>query len=152
MDLRTKLALIAASFALCTAAGAQQPTEFQYLVKFVCGQPTAPVVAPGTYFTAINVHNTSREGVVIRKRFSVALPGEKAGPLSDWFEAKLDSANSFEIDCPDILKHLKQEKFAKGFAIIESKAELEVVAVYTAAGATKQVETMEVQRVQWRRP
>ena len=30
---------------------------FQYAVKFVRGKSAGPVVAPGTYFTAINLHN-----------------------------------------------------------------------------------------------
>lgn len=38
------------------------------------------MVAPGVYFTAINVHNPSDRVVSFRKKFTVALPMEKAGP------------------------------------------------------------------------
>jgi hypothetical protein len=39
------------------------------------------------------------------------------------------------------------QPFLKGFAIIESRIELDIVAVYTAAGATRQIETLDIERV-----
>jgi len=57
-----------------------------------------------------------------------------------------------EIDCPEILRGTSatataQPRFAKGFVVLESPSELDVVVVYTAAGSTRRVETMEVERV-----
>lgn len=132
------------------------PVVFRYAVKFVCGKsPTAgqpQVVATGNYFTAINVHNPTSDVVGLRKRFSVALPSEKSGPLSQFFNAELGPGRAFEVDCVDIWKHLHmQETFVKGFAVIESKVELDIVAVYTAAGANGLVQTMDVEEVQPRR-
>src|SRR5579864_1005277 len=75
--------------------------SFEYAVKFVCGKPEAPVVAPGEYFTAINVHNPSYRPVGFRKKVAVALPGEKPGPISEFFEAHLNPDQALEIDCPD---------------------------------------------------
>jgi hypothetical protein len=118
---------------------------FEYAVKFVCGAPEVPVVAPGQYFTAINVHNPSPRPAYFRKKIAVALPGEKAGRVSRFFEAQLKSDEALEIDCQDILQHAEQKGFLKGFVVIESPLELDVVAVYTAGHP--QVETMEIERV-----
>lgn len=138
------------------SAGSPKQLPYQYAVKFICGRQPMPgqpqVLARGLYFTAINVHNPSEDSVGILKRFAVALPGEKAGPLSPVFQASLKADEAFEIDCADIIKHLHAHgPFVKGFAIIESKTELDVVAVYTAAGSTGAVETMHIERVPVRR-
>ena len=121
----------------------------EYAVKFVCGEAAPGVVAKGTYFTAINVHNPSGERVTLFKKFAIALPGEKAGPVSASFAAKLGTDEAFEIDCPDILKHLKAPPaFVKGFVLIKSPRELDVVGVYTAAGSSSsQVQTLALERV-----
>src|SRR5438128_8287280 len=125
---------------------------FEYAVKFVCGKSDERVVAPGQYFTAINVHNPNARGVGFKKKFAVALPGERPGKVSRFFDAKLGPDEAFEIDCPDILRRAEANvSFLKGFAVIESPLELDVVAVYTAAGSTGRVETMEIERVPRRR-
>jgi hypothetical protein len=126
----------------------EEPKSFEYAVKFVCGKSDGGVVAPGTYFTAINVHNPNDRGIAFRKKFAVAFPGEKPGPISRFYDAKLGPDQAFEIDCPDILRKAQaKEPFLKGFAVIQTGLELDIVAVYTAAGATGRVETMELERV-----
>ena len=133
-------------------AQSQDSARFQYAVKFVCGKSDAGIVAPGQYFTAINVHNPNERGIRFRKKFAVALPEEQPGPVSKFFNAKLGPDEAFEIDCPDIFRRTNgKEGFLKGFAVIESALELDVVAVYTAAGGTGRVETMELERVKPRR-
>ena len=130
----------------------EQLPSFQYAAKFVCGKPDSDVVAPGIYFTAVNVHNPATKAVVFRKKFAIALPNEKAGPVSKFYDAKLGPDEAFEIDCKDIFRKTQgQASFLKGFAVLESDSELDVVTVYTAAGATGQVETMELERVAPRR-
>ncbi len=132
----------------------QQVLAFQYAVKFVCGKSDGEVVAPGTYFTAINVHNPTYQAIGFRKKIAVALPSEHPGPVSEPVYAKLGPDQAFEIDCPDIRKILgpkAEGPFLKGFVVIESDIELDVVAVYTAAGADGQVETLEIERVSPRR-
>ncbi len=125
---------------------------FQYAVKFVCGKSEGRVVAPGAYFTAINVHNPNERGIGFKKKFAVALPGEHPGPISKFFDAKLGPDQAFEIDCPDILRRTGTKGgFLKGFVVIESALELDVVAVYTAAGASGRVDAMELERVKPRR-
>jgi CARDB len=127
---------------------------FQYAAKFVCGKSDGEALAPGVYFTAINVHNPTARDVTFRKKF--ALPGrepEKSGntpkkPVS----ADLRPDAALEIDCPDIREHTGvDEVFLKGFVVLESDVELDVVAVYTAAGGDGQVETLHTERVPPRR-
>lgn len=126
-----------------------EPTAHQYAAKFVCGRNLeAKVVAPGEYFTAINVHNPGRKAASIRKRFAIALPNEKPGPVSGVVEERLEPGQAFEIDCPDIATHVPVGAFAKGFVTIESPQDLEVVGVYTAASpSTREVVSEEIERV-----
>ena len=125
---------------------------FQYAVKFVCGKSAGTVVAPGTYFTAINVHNPTYTEIRFRAKIAVALPGLKPGPVSKFFDARLGPDEALEIDCPDILRHAEtRAEFLKGFVVIQSNVELDVIAVYTAAGRDGQVETLHTERVPPRR-
>jgi CARDB len=127
----------------------QAPTAHQYAAKFVCGKnDEGKVVAPGEYFTAINVGNPGRDAAAIQKRFAIALPGEKPGPVSGVVEETLKPGQAFEIDCPDIGTHVPVNGFAKGFVTIESPQDLEVVGVYTAANlSSREVVSEEVERV-----
>jgi hypothetical protein len=125
---------------------------FQYAVKFVCGQSEGRVVAPGQYWTAINVHNPTYSPIRFRKKIAIALPNEKAGPVSQFFRAKLDADEALEIDNEDIFEHAEvNADFLKGFVVIQSPVELDVVAVYTAAGVDQMVETFHTERVSARR-
>ena len=127
---------------------AERKAAFQYAAKFVCGKSDGRVLAPGTYFTAINVHNPGEQDVVFRKKVAIALPNEKPGPVSRFFEAKLRPDEALEIDCADILRHAATGgDFLKGFVVLDSDVELDVVAVYTAAGANRLIETLEIERV-----
>ena len=91
------------------------PMAHQYAAKFVCGKnDEGKVVAPGEYFTAINVHNPGRETATIRKRFAVALPSEKPGPVSGVVTERLRPGEAFEIDCPDIAYPRAGERFRQG--------------------------------------
>jgi Concanavalin A-like lectin/glucanases superfamily len=121
---------------------------FQYAVKFVCGKSPGEVVAPGVYFTAINVHNPTYTTIRFRVKVAVALPGLVPGTVSRFHHARLGPDEALEIDCPDIFKLLEANAdFLKGFVVIESEVELDVVAVYTAAGGDGQVETLHTERV-----
>jgi subtilase family serine protease len=121
---------------------------FQYAVKFVCGKSNGEVVAPGEYWTAINVHNPTSTDVKFRKKIAIGLPSERPGPVSKFFDAILGPDEALEIDRKDIFKHADTNlDFIKGFVVIESDVELDVVAVYTAAGREQQVETIHTERV-----
>ena len=122
--------------------------KFQYAAKFVCGKSPGDVVARGVYFTAVNVHNPTYTGIQFRLKIAVALPGLKPGPVSKFQDAKLGPDEALEIDCQDIFKLAQTDVgFLKGFVVIESEVELDVVAVYTAAGGDDQVETLHTERV-----
>ncbi len=122
--------------------------RFQYAVKFICGKSDGTVVAPGNYWTAINLHNPSTDRAVIRKKIAVALPREKTGPISAFFDATLGPDEALEIDRDDIVEHSPVPgEFIKGFVVIYSDFDLDVVAVYTAAGANEHVETLTIDRI-----
>lgn len=130
----------------------QESPAFQYAAKFVCGKSDGEVVSPGLYFTAVNVHNPTYETIRFRKKIAVALPREKPGPVSKFFDAKLGPDQALEIDCRDIFEHAETKAgFLKGFVVIESDVELDVVTVYTAGGTDGQVETLHTERVPPRR-
>ncbi len=133
---------------------AQPAPVFQYAVKFLCGRsPGAEVgVAPGEYFTAINIHNPTGDGIEFRKKFALAMPGQRAGQVSRFFDAKLGPDEAMEIECREVRDRTgASDDFITGFVVIESKVELDVVAVYTAVGRTELVETLHVDRVPPRR-
>jgi Concanavalin A-like lectin/glucanases superfamily len=125
--------------------------SFQYAAKVVCGKSAGDVVARGVYFTAINVHNPNRTTVPLRWKVAVARPGAKAGPVSTFFEARLGPDEALEIDCPDIMKRARARGFLKGFVVIESGLELDIVAVYTAGTERGQVATLHTERLPTRR-
>jgi hypothetical protein len=138
--LPTALACVA-MVSLATEARSQQLN--QYTAKYVCGVPTGPevtagIVAPGRYFTSINVLNPNGKQVEFEKKFDLALPNENPdGRISEVVKATLKADGAFEIECADILGHLdmKLPTFAKGFVVLRSAQPLDVVAVYTAAAS-----------------
>lgn len=109
--------------------------RFQYAVQVVCGdpQPRGVALARGRYATAVNVHNPSPNlPVSFRYKVAVALPGAQQGPISGFQNARLDADGALEIDCPTIIELGRDPIFVKGFLVIETQQELDVVAVYTA--------------------
>jgi hypothetical protein len=114
-----------------SSAMAQDSLRFEYAVK-----------------VAINIHNPGPKGFAFRKKFALTLPKEGLQQPTGFSLNKLDRDMALEVDCTNPV--LMEKKFAKGFAVIQSPAELDVVAVYTAAGATDRVETMHVERVPFR--
>lgn len=147
--------------------------NFQYAVKFMCGkldrdpQPESyfkEAVAPGDYFTAINIHNPTDSDIVFRYKVAIAFSPNPPRPpisVSKFSYPRLGPDEALEIDCPEITDIIRkipfdpplELKFAKGFVVIESDVELDVVAVYTAAGGReRQVVSMHMERVAARRP
>lgn len=134
----------------------------QYATKFICGvappvasSTTNPVAARGRYFTAINVHNPARAATAtVFKKFTVGLPAEQVGAVTQYFEMTLGGDETMQVDCGDIARHLGQppDAFLEGYAVIESVRELDVVAVYTAGtGTGSDVASIHTERVQPRR-
>ncbi len=125
--------------------------KYEYAVKFVCGKSDPKLLAPGQYWTAINVHNPieKAERFEFRKKFVIAPPNEKPGKPTDFVRFDLPPDYAMEIDSADILRHLGDVSFAKGFVVIQSATELDVVAVYTAApqAARAGISAMHMERV-----
>jgi hypothetical protein len=140
---------ITASDAVSVSSDGGGPLE--YSAKFICGSVSEADyeelghLVPGTYLTAVNVHNPSlTEPVTLLKKVAVALPDEVVGPIviiSDGFTVGPDYA--FEVDCQEIFDALKAAGYtytsAKGFVVItsplgpdgEPALPLDVTAVYT---------------------
>jgi hypothetical protein len=133
--------------------------RYVYAAKFLCGQlastKTGGPVEPGSYSTAINVHNPHGVRVAIRKKAILLYDASKP---EDALERptppvhgecptikELGPDYGLEIDCPDIRNVLlatspnqpgpQAPTFIKGWVVIETLADmpLDVVAVYTAA-------------------
>ncbi|MBI1884791.1 MAG: hypothetical protein HYS09_00465 [Chloroflexi bacterium] len=135
-----------------TSAVTTVPPSFFHAVKFVCVPevgPAAGAVVPGTYKTAINVHNPNPGPVDLAKKAVIARSEDLTrGPISTKKFLTLGSDRALEIDCADIKNVLfggKTQAVGKGFVVIESPAELDVVAVYTqltTVGSSEDKETV----------
>jgi hypothetical protein len=128
---------------------------FVYAAKFVCGrflgerQPAEEgPVEPGSYATAINIHNPHSRAVTFVKKAVLLFVGTEAGkdfeiprPPHRARTAELGPDWGMEIDCHDIRDVLLSDQpgvpgpqapiFIKGWVVIESPEPLDVVAVYT---------------------
>lgn len=125
----------------------------QYAVKFVCGKPAPKLrlLSRGRYFTAINVHNPQiKEPVDFWYKVAVAEPKLVVGQVTEFQNVLMRGDGALEIDCPNILELTQGEAFRKGFVVIVSREELDVVAVYTAGrepGAVDEVQALHMERV-----
>lgn len=70
---------------------------FQYAVKVLLGKSEGEVVAPGEYWTAINVHNPTCTTVRFRKKVAIGLPNEQPGRVFGPFGAKLGPGEALEL-------------------------------------------------------
>lgn len=111
----------------------------EYRVKFFCGKGQGPVLAQGTYTTAINIISRAAPDTapgMYRRSFSIGLPGETIGGQSASSPGPtLAPGDAVEIDCADILREIRAfcpEGLCKGFTSIDSEVPLDVVAVYSA--------------------
>ena len=138
--------------------------SFEYIIKFVIGaSPRSPeVLAPGYYWTAINIFNASAcTDATMTWKAARALPGLVAGPSSPWSHATLARGRGFEIDNADIdralilggderkpIDHpLGRIRHGKGFVVIRSELALDIVAVYTASEGREQAPAIHTERV-----
>jgi hypothetical protein len=130
-----------------------------YAVKFLCGTiphsdadpqqppPGAPLV-PGTYLTAVNIHNPQGKEVRFRKKAVIANPqGQPRGRIGQLVDESLKPDEALEVDCDNIKQLLGAPTagFMKGFVVILSPVELDVVGVYTLKNVvdTRQVVSQE---------
>lgn len=128
-------------------AQAQRLPLRQYAVKVLCGKPDSRVLAPGIYFTAINVHNPNRDSLVFRFKVAVASSDTTRGVISKLVPVVIRRDEAIEIDCPRLMAMVRSRRFLKGFAVLITNQPLDVVGVYTAAGRDAMVSTLAVERV-----
>lgn len=140
--------------ALPVSAAPEDPgMKYQYAVKFVCGRADGQVAVKGNYRTAINLHNPSYRDIKFVFKVAIALPHLEEGPITEFFTVTLGPDGAAEIDCPDIWRrvHSNNNQWAKGFVVIATDDELDVVGVYTATGRDGRTVSLELERVQPRR-
>jgi hypothetical protein len=129
----------------CGQAPVACVTEFQYAVKIVCGEikpaDNTPL-APGRYWTAVNVHNPDKcKDAHFRMKLGIAQLN-LLSPVTQYlgpFALRPDGL--FELDCPFIklmagLAVFPAPAFVKGYLVIESDIALDVVAVYSGSAGT----------------
>jgi hypothetical protein len=71
--------------------------RLQYAVKLICGKSDGKILAPGVYFTAVNVHNPTYTAVGFRVKVAAALPGLQPGPISEFRDAKLGQMRPWKL-------------------------------------------------------
>ena len=110
-----------------------QRFRFQYAVKFICTanipgtSQTTTSLLPGSYQTAVNIHNPNNDDV--RFRMKLASPGQ----ITDFMVDSLKPDGVAHVDCGSIRDFKIQPIHGfEGFLVIESLGSLDVVAVYTA--------------------
>jgi hypothetical protein len=127
-----------------------QQMQFEYAVKLICGYPDRPALAPGRYFTAINIHNPSPSTNAYRRKFVLTSKSDVVVKPGAWGPMiKLPGDGGVEIDCSS--RDLERQPFGKGFAVLQSLSELDIIAVYTAGGLRDSLTTMHTERVPARR-
>ena len=124
---------------------------FEYAVKFICGRTDGEILAPGVYYTAINVHNPTNTAVGLSKKVR-GRPSLRAFRPTDAVlrcqaRPRRSPGDRLPGHRPPPAGGRHGRPVLQGLAKIQSKVELDVVAVYTAAGADRGVETLHTERV-----
>lgn len=134
--------------ALLVPRGAVAQDSLEYAAKFVCGAVKQPAinVAPGVYYTSLNIHNPNRDSLVFRVKFAQADTGI-AGRISPWRPFTLRYDQALSLNCVNMFRALRLIGFGEGYAIIDSRLPLDVTGVYTAMGAAGLVSTEQIVRV-----
>jgi len=137
------------------ATVAPRPVQV-FSAKFLCGtiNPAAATfpqlgepLVPGTYLTAINIHNPNFTAVTFRKKAvetkSQREEAKEPGRIGKFVTEELRPDGGIEVDCLDITRELLPplagtsfdlaNDFIKGFLVIETgdSTPLDVVGVYT---------------------
>ena len=126
---------------------------YQYAVKFLCTSnipgtsQTTTSLLPGSYATVVNVHNPNAAAVGFRMKLASA-----SGDISGFIKGELKPDQATKVDCSQLGKFGPHPIHGfEGFLVIESPRSLDVVAVYTAAGDTGKVVSIDVEDIRERR-
>ena len=120
-----------------------------YRTKFVCGERPLTndydAVAPGRYYTAINMYNPSGDSTIVRTWIVTTVSGFAPGTRVSGPTVTIPSRLAAEMDCGEILT-ATQPHFLKGFIEIRATRPIVVVSVYTAADSLRVV-SIDVERI-----
>jgi hypothetical protein len=141
------------------AAAPAQSFPFQYAVKFICTSnitgtsQTTTSLLPGSYETVVNIHNPNPKPIPFRMKLATATSTKIDPPqISKFIKEVIQPDQATKVDCSRIGEFGNQPIHGfEGFLVIESAQSLDVVAVYTASGATGQVESMDVEYIRERK-
>ena len=127
------------------SVSAQPPANtYMYAVKIVCVPelgPADPALVPAIYRTAVNVHNPWPQAARIVKWVTLSPPqGEPAIIGEQRHTETLEPYQAFDVDCVHMATKFgldgRQVPGGKGFLIIQSDQNLDVVGVYTSEELT----------------
>lgn len=148
---RISIALLAITFLSVTPVNTRRvhaqeqlafPFQFQYAVKFICGNSQAQRAARGTYSTNIDVHNPLIRSVSFRKKLVFQFREGEGSTIKPFTDLQLPGDGALNFSCREIAFEVFgsfdeefRRPFLEGFVVIESRTELDVVALYTAANS-----------------
>ncbi len=126
--------------------------RFQYAVKFICTSnipgtsQTTTAFLPGSYATAVNIHNPNARPVRFRMKLAAATSTDIEPPqITDFLNETLKPDQATRVDCSRVKEFGPPPIHGfEGFLVIESAQSLDVVAVYTA-GHKEGVESIDVE-------
>ena len=125
--------------------------KFQYAAKFICTShipgtsQTSDAVVPGSYQTAVNIHNPHNVKVKLRKKIASPIG------ISKYFDFGLEPDGVARVTCAQLREFgLHLIHGFEGFLVVESTHSVDVVAVYTAAGK-EQVSSIDVEDIRERK-
>ena len=120
-----------------------------YRAKFVCGDrlPSSDfdAVAPGRYYTALNIYNPSADSAIVRTWIVTTVPGFAPGTRVAGPVVVIPSRLAAEMDCEEVLRAAERH-FLKGFIEIRATRPVIVIAVYTVADSVRAV-SIDVERI-----
>jgi hypothetical protein len=127
--------------------------RFEYAVKFLCTSnipgtsQTSSSVLPGTYQTAVNIHNPSSEPAHVRMKLAL-------GPetVTRFLRRSIEPDALLRIDCERIRSGFGVHPIhgMEGFLIVQSMSSLDVTAVYTAGPRDGAVTSLDVEQIRER--
>ena len=142
-------------------AHAQLKTSFQYSVKALCTLlgdiGFGDALSPGRYRTVINIHNPTEKKFEVARKFALAGgPTDPFGSFSvtPYKSLTLSPDQAIAFNCFDIANFYcpidgvcVDFTAIDGFLVINSPAELDVVAVYTGNPKGGEVSTLDTETV-----
>lgn len=128
--------------------------RFQYAVKFICTSnlpgtsQTTTSFQPGSYQTAVNIHNPNDDTI----RFRMKLANAQSGDVSDFVFDGLKPDQATKVDCGQLQRFPPVPIHGfEGFLVIECDQSLDVVAIYTAGynGGVTSIDVEYVRERDW---